>query len=77
MKPTVEYTGKGHLVYSGLDNEGNEVYTASLLGINHPILGTTMIRTSRVIANDVETGTIETLNTMYVPKENDNEVGTD
>lgn len=61
MKPTVHYdpavSGKAHL---GLP--------AFLYALDHPRLGAGPIRTSVVIDLCIETGRIETMNTVYLPQ---------
>lgn len=58
-KPTVKYVGEAEFFSDTIGNERASVY-----GIDHPLLGTQSIRTSRVIGKQAD-GSFETLNTIY------------
>lgn len=62
-KPTVRYAGPAELhmwPHIGM--------VARLYAVDHPRLGAGHVRTSRIIQVDVNTGMIETSNTLYVPE---------
>ena len=59
MKPTVKYVGEAKFFSDALGNERASVY-----GIDHPLLGSQSIRTSRVLSKQAN-GSFETLNTIY------------
>lgn len=54
--------------YGQYANEYNEVEYARVRGLDHPILGEDDIRTSIVVKKH-DDGSFETLNTLYVPAE--------
>ena len=66
MKPIVYYTGKATFRPIQGSSEG---FIALVWGIDHPLLGTQLIRTSRVLSRE-EQG-FETMNTLYREKQND------
>jgi hypothetical protein len=63
IKPIVNFTGTAKF-----DTElFPECEVAHVWGINHPILGSTKIRTSKIV-NKFDDGSFETLNTIYKPQ---------
>jgi len=66
MKPVVYYEGEATFRPIQGSAEG---FTALVYGIGHPLLGTQLIRTSRVLSRE-EHG-FETMNTLYREKQND------
>ena len=61
MKPVVEYVGEADFH----NHAGNPAWpVASVYGINHPFLGTQLIRTSKIVKKH-DNGDFETLNTLY------------
>ena len=60
MKPIVYYTGKA--TFRPIQGSG-EGFVAIVYGVEHPVLGTQLIRTSRVLSRE-EHG-FETMNTLY------------
>lgn len=64
MKPTVKYKIATFFPEVG--------YRAWVYAINHPnFFGERLLHTSSVLSVDKETGNFETLNTLYVRKEDD------
>ena len=77
QKPTVRFIGKPifysvelapmhQKVYGHYADEEGYVSYARIHGLDHPILGTDVIRTSIVLKKN-DDGSFETMNTIYVP----------
>lgn len=58
-KPVVKYVGEAEFFFDTMGNERASVY-----GLDHPLLGNQLIRTSRVLSKQAN-GSFETLNTIY------------
>jgi len=61
MKPVVEYVGEA--VFS-IYSVSPKIETATVYGIEHPLLGTQLIHTSKVLHKSPN-GDFETRNTLY------------
>jgi hypothetical protein len=61
MKPVVEYRGEPMF---NLHSLSPKLETATVYGINHPLLGTQLIHTSKVLHKSPN-GDFETRNTLY------------
>ena len=67
-KKIVQFLGEPYFINVGGDQEVAHVYA-----VDHPRLGMTSVRTSLVVQK-YPGGSFETLNTMYVPYKENNEV---
>lgn len=67
MKPTVQFLGNATFHEASRLNDENNVEVwqyASVFAINHPKLGRTWVRTSKVL-EIFDDGSFETMNTIY------------
>jgi|APGre2960657373_1045057.scaffolds.fasta_scaffold58822_3 hypothetical protein len=71
MKPIVKYKSETAttMLLIRWDKMGNPFWCGRLDVIDHPKLGTTNLRTSKIVGFDPAKGIIETVNTVYVPEE--------
>lgn len=82
-KPIVRFTGKPlfytvelaplhQKIYGQYTDDEGYVEYARVFGLDHPVLGADIIRTSIVVKKN-DDGSFETLNTLYVPEKETNE----
>lgn len=63
---TVELAPSYQNIYGQYADVEGYVKHARVYGLDHPVLGTDVIRTSIIVKNN-DDGSFETLNTLYVP----------
>ena len=68
-KPIVHYNTFAAVgIYTQEYDDGRTFRFARLWALDHPKLGQSEIRTSKVLSFDASSGRLETLNTVYVPE---------
>jgi hypothetical protein len=68
MKPVVHFRNKATFIPVHIFDTGEDSEVALVYAIDHPRLGKTDVRTSRIVQK-FDDGSFETLNTIYKPAE--------